>query len=227
MGVHVCFYDFFQKCNSYEGVYIGLGGGQPMYLFDDLGSHLQNLTPQISRDSTVAMAPMVFVQWSFVTFHCIFIPNPWCLSYHAYKPITIAQTWQLSSNGYSTNNLSWGYRCFRLTLVQNSSFTTRNELVETQPLLPFNIRPKLLQKEPTTCQEAAVPLLPFGTHPKLLHMKEAFPACTCTKLQYWYMIKRPSQLPVLLLQFYGRPDLLYRLEETELVYKIYMYYVYV
>jgi hypothetical protein len=40
-------------------------------------------------------------------------------------------------------------------------------------------------------------------------------------------MKRPSQLPVLLLQFYGRPDLLYRLEETVLVYKIYMSKVYV
>jgi hypothetical protein len=38
-----------------------------------------------------------------------------------------------------------------------------------------------------------------------------------------YMMKRPSQLPVLLLQFYGHPDLLYRLKETELVYKIFMY----
>ena len=133
-------------------------------------------------------------------FHCIFITNPWCSSYHAYKPITIAQTWQLSFNGNSTNNLLRGYRCFRSTLVQNSSFTTRNQLVETLPLLPFKICPKLLQKEPTTCQEAAVPLLPFGTHPKLLHMTEAFPACTCTKLQYSYMMKRPSQLPVLLLQ---------------------------
>jgi hypothetical protein len=76
------------------------------------------------------------------------------------------------------------------------------------PLLLFNIHPKLLQKEPTTCQEAAVPLLPFDTHPELLHTKEAFRACTCTELQYSYMMKRPSQLPVLLLQFYGRPGLL-------------------
>jgi hypothetical protein len=66
-------------------------------------------------------------------------------------------------------------------------------------------------------------LLPFDTHPKLLHTKEAFPACPCTELQYSYMMKRPSQLPVLLLQFYGNTDLLYRLKETELVYKIFMY----
>jgi hypothetical protein len=33
-----------------------------------------------------------------------------------------------------------------------------------------------------------------------LSQEKAFPACTRTKLQYSYMMKRPSQLPVLLLQ---------------------------
>ena len=33
-----------------------------------------------------------------------------------------------------------------------------------------------------------------------LSQEKAFPACTCTELQYSYMMKRPSQLPVLLLQ---------------------------
>ncbi len=155
---------------------IGLGGVKQCSFWWPRVTFAKSDPPHVPWYSTVAKAPVVFVQWSFVTFHCIFIPNPWCLSCHAYKPITIAQTWQLSSNGHSTNNLLRGYRCYRSTLVQKSSFTTRNQLVETLPLLPFDICPKLLQKEPTTCQEAPVPLLPFDAYPRTPSHKRGLPS---------------------------------------------------
>jgi hypothetical protein len=46
------------------------------------------------------------------------------------------------------------------------------------------------------------------------------PFDNCTELQYSFMLKRPFQLPMLLLQFDGCPELLDKVEETELVYKI-------
>jgi hypothetical protein len=41
------------------------------------------------------------------------------------------------------------------------------------------------------------------------------------------MLKRAFQLPVLLLQFDGCPELLYQIEETELAYKKLMYLIFI
>jgi hypothetical protein len=41
------------------------------------------------------------------------------------------------------------------------------------------------------------------------------------------MLKRAFQLPVLLLQVDGCPELLYNIEETELAYKIFMYLIFI
>ena len=173
-----------------------------MYLFDDLGSHLQNLTPPhvpTGRYSTVAMAPVVFVQWSFVTFHSIFIPNPWCSSYHAHtnqslllkhgsspptatppttcREATVASVWRLSRTPPSQQgtNLLRRYRCFRLTFIPNS-FKRNQQLAEKLPLLPFDTHPKLLHKEEAfpACIAASV----RHTHrpPVVIHVEEALPA---------------------------------------------------
>ena len=49
---------FFKKAILMEGG-TSNRGGQMMYLFDDLGSHLQNLTPpHVPRVSTVSVAPV-------------------------------------------------------------------------------------------------------------------------------------------------------------------------
>jgi hypothetical protein len=46
-----------------------IGGGQMMYLFDDLGSHFQNLTtpPHVSGVSTVSL-----LQWEYTVIFCGF-----------------------------------------------------------------------------------------------------------------------------------------------------------
>jgi hypothetical protein len=108
------------------------------------------------------MAPVVFVQWSFVTFHCIFIPNPWCSSNHAYKPITlslkhgsspptatppttcreatVASVRRLSGTPRSEQgtNLLRHYRCYRLTFVSNS-FKRNQQLVKKLPYCCYHL----------------------------------------------------------------------------------------
>jgi hypothetical protein len=166
-------------------------GGQTMYFFDDLGSHLQNLTPpHVPRYSTVAMAPVVFVQWCFTAFsyqipdaRVITHTNQSLLLKHGSSPsmatspttcweATIASVWCLSRTPPSQQgtNLLRRYRCFRLTFIPTPSKGTNNLSRSCSTVAT------VCHSSRTPSHERGLPSMYLHQTPVFIHDEEALPA---------------------------------------------------